>query len=205
MHDPHQRLSTEQLQEKPKNINILTVVETITQSSSRGKGQRSIRFNISSTLSWSTALPTASSRPTARMPSPSLHNKLHNNFVSQQDRAQHLIIKAKELENDFIRPGFFQLRATRCRWASHLRLQLDAHDLPPASLPWLLQHSVFAINRFLVRTNSQHPSQPTTDTTAQLRCSTSGHPQRTSKGHRHLVGTRTRNRSTSHRPSKSTL
>ena len=48
---------------------------------------------------------------------------------------------------------FAQLRATRFQWASHLGL--EHHNLPPASLPWLLQHSIFVINRFLIRSNGQ--------------------------------------------------
>ena len=48
---------------------------------------------------------------------------------------------------------FAQLHATRFQWASHLGL--EHHKLLSASLPWLLQHSVFVINRFLVRNNGQ--------------------------------------------------
>ena len=76
MHNPHVKLTS--LAEKPKNITILTMVETITSLSRQRKGQHNIRYNISNVLSPSTASPTPSSRPTARMPSRNSPNKLHN-------------------------------------------------------------------------------------------------------------------------------
>ena len=154
MHNPHTAATV--LTEKPKNIVILTMVRPspacVARSSGPEKGQHDSRFNISSGLSWSTALPTASSRPTARMQSPNSPNKLHNNLVFQPDKVQHMIIEAKERWHVSIKPSLPNC-ATRLQWASHLGL--EHHNLPPPSLPWLLQHSIFVINRFLVRSNGQ--------------------------------------------------
>ena len=44
---------------------------------------------------------------------------------------------------------FDQLRAVRLQWA--LSLGIHPERLPQQSLPWLLQHSVFILNKYLVK------------------------------------------------------
>ena len=44
---------------------------------------------------------------------------------------------------------FDQLRAVRLQWAVSLGIQPER--LPQQSLPWLLQHSVFILNKYLVK------------------------------------------------------
>ena len=44
---------------------------------------------------------------------------------------------------------FDQLRAVRLQWSHNLGIQPDC--LPQQALPWLLQHSVFILNKYLVK------------------------------------------------------
>ena len=48
----------------------------------------------------------------------------------------------------FHRNLFDQLRTTRLEWSRDLKI--EPHMLPPESLPWELQHSVFILNNYLV-------------------------------------------------------
>ena len=44
-----------------------------------------------------------------------------------------------------------QIRTIRYQWAAHLGILASA--LPPASLPWIIQHAVFIINRYIIHNN----------------------------------------------------
>ena len=44
-----------------------------------------------------------------------------------------------------------QIRTIRYQWAAHLGIRASA--LPPASLPWIIQHAVFIANRYIINNN----------------------------------------------------
>ena len=44
-----------------------------------------------------------------------------------------------------------QIRTIRYQWAAHLGIRASA--LPPASLPWIIQHAVFIANRYIIHNN----------------------------------------------------
>ena len=51
----------------------------------------------------------------------------------------------------FHRNLFDQLRTTRLQWSKNLRV--EPHMLPPVSLPWALQHSIFILNNYLAHSS----------------------------------------------------
>ena len=53
----------------------------------------------------------------------------------------------------FHRNLFDQLRTTRLQWSKDLKV--EPHMLPPESLPWALQHSVFILNNYLVHSSGK--------------------------------------------------
>ena len=142
------------------------------RSSRPRKGQQNIRLNISNVLSWGTASPTPSSRPTVRMPSRSSPNKLHSNLVFQQGRVQHMIIEAREQSRGSIKScslnsgqrGFNGHHIWDCNITTYLLLPYHGFFNTASS------SSTFSSSG----TTARHPSQPTMDTTTQLLFPTSG-------------------------------
>ena len=201
MHNPHTTATV--LTGKPKNITILTMVETITAGLCN-------------------AIITPRKGPTRHQIQHLKHFVMEHSFANSiiqtggenaitelaQQAAQRLGLPTRQSPTyDHRSQGaverlhqtlFAQLRATRFQWASHLGLQ--HHNLPPASLPWLLQHSIFVINH---RSNGQtsFAANYGYNYTAALlnfgeivyadikahRQQEAGHSQRTSKGHWHLA------------------
>ena len=53
----------------------------------------------------------------------------------------------------FHRNLFDQLRTTRLRWSKDLNI--EPYMLPPESLPWALQHSIFILNNYLVHSSGK--------------------------------------------------
>ena len=155
MHNPHP--TTTVLTDKPKNIVILTMVENITglcsavitprKGPTRHQLQHLKRFVMEHGFA-NSIIQTDGENAITELAQQAAHQL--GLPTRQSPTYDH---RSQGSVERFHQTLFAQLRATRFQWASHLGL--EHHNLPPLSLPWLLQHSVFLINRFLVRNNGQ--------------------------------------------------
>ena len=161
MHNPHFKLTT--LTDKPKNIAILTMVETITglcsavitpkKGPTEHQMQHLKRFVMEHGFA-NSIIQIAGGNAITEARRSSL-NKLHNSLVFQRGRVQHMIIVVKEQWSSRAVPSDLVCTTEGNKVSGHHIWDCNITTFPSASLPWLLQHSIFIIDRFLLRSNDQ--------------------------------------------------